>query len=211
VFAPLKSVYLPATVSYDPETVPLGNMEEVDGVRSRRPRQFIVVHSPRVAVRRSPSTSGELAGSFKTGEVLSAASVENGWVRLQGPESRWVLIDGTSVGLGQLLEPIPIPDEHVVLRFLRPDDGQPMYDVCANMRSTVSEVRQEVCQATGLKEKSMLIARGKMGQRIADSQDNLYKDHETVYECGFTNGDEVGYMYLGDPTADLASFTATTR
>jgi hypothetical protein len=102
---------------------------------------------------------------------------------------------------------VPVPDEPVSLVFLRPDDGTFMFTLHARMTTTIGEAKQAVCSATGLKERAMILARGKMGQRIADAEDNVYRDEETLYECGFCDGDEPGYMYLGDASHDLDGFT----
>lgn len=81
---------------------------------------------------------------------------------------------------------------------------QPLYELSTTWDSTVKEVRAAVCAATGLKVGSMILARGRMGQRISDSSDNLFRDDETMWECGFSDGDEVAYMYMSDGTLDLA-------
>ena len=101
---------------------------------------------------------------------------------------------------------VPVPDEPLTLVFIRPDDGTFMYKLHTKMTATISDVKRGICLATGLKERAMIIARGKMGQPITDSQDNLYHDDETLHECGFSDGEEVGYMYLGDAAQDLAGF-----
>ena len=38
---------------------------------------------------------------------------------------------------------------------------------------------------------------------ISDSAANIFDDEETVWACGFTDGQKVGYMYLGEAEADL--------
>ena len=103
-----------------------------------------------------------------------------------------------------LLELQPQPTTEIKLRFSRPDNGKALYVLSTTWTATVIEVRKAACLATGLVNGSMILARGRMGQRISDSADNLFGDGETMWECGFSDGDEVGYMYMGDGTADLA-------
>lgn len=111
----------------------------------------------------------------------------------------------TSLGLTTLLEQQPQPTTAVTLRFSRPDTGKPLHELRTTLDATVKDVRIAVCAATGLKPESMIIARGVMGQRISDSSDNMFGEEETVWQCGFSDGDEVAYMYLGDGAADLAA------
>eukprot|EP00966_Prymnesium_polylepis_P213493 4944372-Prymnesium_polylepis.2 len=111
----------------------------------------------------------------------------------------------TSLGLSVLLEQQPQPSSAITLRFSRPDTGKPLHEHRTTLDATVKEVHAAVCAATGLKPGSMIIARGVMGQRISDSSDNMFGEGETMWQCGFSDGDEVAYMYLGDGAADLAA------
>ena len=62
------------------------------------------------------------------------------------------------------------------------------------------DVKQAVAAATSLKASAMVLARGKQGSRISDSAQNIFGDEETVWACGYVDGQEVGYMYMGvDP------------
>mmetsp|Transcript_27858 Transcript_27858/g.86749 ORF Transcript_27858/g.86749 Transcript_27858/m.86749 type:complete len:404 (-) Transcript_27858:18-1229(-) len=77
---------------------------------------FRVVFSPRVALRSMPSTQARTIGCLKHGEVFAAEEVLDGWARLaqrdlpfrvnDGQREAWALIDGTSRGLGPLLQPL---------------------------------------------------------------------------------------------------------
>ena len=50
----------------------------------------------------------------------------------------------------------------------------------------------------------MLMAKGKMGERVGeDAQLNL---SHLVVDCGYKDGDEIGFIYMGDPEADLQGF-----
>ena len=91
------------------------------------------------------------------------------------------------------------------LDTIRVPCSQPLYEFTARWDAAIKDVRALICEATGLKPGSMVIARGRMGQRISDSSDNLFGDAESLWECGFSVGDEVAYMYFGDGTADLGS------
>ena len=106
-------------------------------------------------------------------------------------------------GLGLLLERQPQPTTVIKLRFAHPNTGKPLYELSTSWASTVKEVRAAICKATGLQTSSMLLSRG----RAAQSADTL-GDGETMWECGFSDGDEVPYMYMGDGTTDLAAFLA---
>lgn len=174
-----------------------------DGLSPRRLPKWRIVHAPRVAIRETPQTTGQLIGSKMQGDVVESEREESGWIRLNGAPG-WMLIDGAAVGLGPLLECIPVPSTPLSLCFSRPDDGKALLNLETTMNSTVREVKAAVAAATGLQAGAMVLARGKMGQRISDSAANLFADHETLWACGYIDGQEVGYMYLGDAAEDLA-------
>ena len=68
---------------------------------------YIVVHKPAVFVRSSPTTSAEPCGSLVIGDVVQCDARKRGaWLKLVGREG-WVLEDGASLGLGQLLRCLP--------------------------------------------------------------------------------------------------------
>ncbi|CAL1173031.1 unnamed protein product [Cladocopium goreaui] len=69
---------------------------------------------------------------------------------------------------------------------------------------TVGQVRKLLCSITGLKEGSMLMAKGKMGERV--SEDAQLKLTDLVVDYGYKDGDEIGFIYMGDPEADLKAF-----
>lgn len=108
------------------------------------------------------------------------------------------------MGLGLLLERVPVADEPITLRFSHPETGRPLHELRTTMLSTIGEAKAAVAAATGLKKTAMVLARGKQGQRISDSSENLFADHETLWACGYVDGQDVGYMYLGEAAADLA-------
>eukprot|EP00434_Breviolum_minutum_P011351 symbB.v1.2.010016.t1/scaffold648.1/size176576/1 len=71
---------------------------------------------------------------------------------------------------------------------------------------TIGQVRKLLCSITGLKEGSTLMAKGKMGERV--SEDAQLKLTDLVVDCGYKDGDEIGFIYLGDPAAELSTFLA---
>ena len=75
---------------------------------------YLVVHSKAVAVRSDRTTTGKPLGARVPGETVLVEEVVNGWARIRndgriprhaGP--LWMLIDGTSLGIGPLLRPAP--------------------------------------------------------------------------------------------------------
>ena len=93
-------------------------------------------------------------------------------------------------------------------QFSRPDNGRPMLELPTRMTATVKEVKAAVAAATGLSANALVLARGKMGQRISDSSENLFGDKETLWACGYVDGQEVGYLYMGDPSEAAATLDA---
>jgi len=80
------------------------------------PAQYEVVHTV-CFVRAAPSTTAKAVGQLSRGTVVDVARVIDGWAQLADnaePDSStsptgecWMLIDGKSVGLGELLRPLP--------------------------------------------------------------------------------------------------------
>jgi len=84
------------------------------GTDCLRRRIFKVIHSPHVYLRDKPAKTGSALGIRKTGETMVALEVRNdGWIQLDPSEVRklprknvseaYMMVDGTSVGLGPLL------------------------------------------------------------------------------------------------------------
>lgn len=62
----------------------------------------------RVAVRKSPSVTAEIVGAEKKGAMVNGKlSRVKGQLWVQRCDAGWMLLDGTSLGLGKLLEVLP--------------------------------------------------------------------------------------------------------
>ena len=82
------------------------------------PTAYRVAHAPFVFVRAAPSTDAEVLSMLDVGACVSVDALCRGWVRTATlpcaralPDSKpraggWVLVDGASLGLGALLEPV---------------------------------------------------------------------------------------------------------
>jgi hypothetical protein len=75
---------------------------------SHQPQLFVVAHAPLVFIREAPDGNARKLGYKWRGERVAAAEVCGLWVRLEGEEG-WMMRDGSGLGLGQLLRPLP-PD-----------------------------------------------------------------------------------------------------
>lgn len=93
-------------------------LESTSRVAAARLVRYQVVHRPHVMVRDRPR--GTVLGQRAHGRLLRTDLELDGWVRLQEdtwragsaePCEGWVLINGASVGLGQLLQPWSAPAE----------------------------------------------------------------------------------------------------
>ena len=174
-----------------------------DELPPRRSPSWTVVHKPRVAIRKEPRVDAPLLATRVTGDVVEASGVEGGWIRLAGENGGWMLIDGSSVGLGILLEPVPVPDSPITLCFARPDNGKPMLKLTLPFCTTIKDTKAAVEAATGLRSGSMVLARGKMGSRISDSSENIFADDQSLWACGYVDGQVPGVMYLGEAANDM--------
>ena len=173
-----------------------------DELPPRRPPSWTVVHKPRIAVRAEPAVSAALRATKITGAVVEGEQA-GGWVKL-ADGAGFILIDGAAAGVdGPLLQRNPIPDGAIVLEFVHPSTGKGMLHLEVPHAATIKAVKRAVAEATGLRAGAMVLARAAMGSRISDSAANLFDDEETVWECGFVEGQKVGYMYLGEAEADL--------
>jgi hypothetical protein len=75
-----------------------------------------------------------------------------------------------------------------------PTTGKHLCEIETHFLTTIKELKAQFAKEAELSATAMVFARGKMGQRISDSSENLYGDSETVWACGYVDGQEVGYM-----------------
>ena len=72
-------------------------------------RAYRVVHSPFVYYRSGPSQDGSVLGVAPHGTRIEVDAECGGWLRstaiVADGQKGWVLLDGSKVGLGTLLEP----------------------------------------------------------------------------------------------------------
>ena len=80
-------------------------------------------------------------GPTERAAVVATPQVSKGWVQLKARRG-WVLIDGDVVGLGQLLQEVPVPEESIKLRFCRPDNGELLHEAQIPYNTTVGQVRE---------------------------------------------------------------------
>jgi hypothetical protein len=64
---------------------------------------------------------------------------------------------------------------------------------------------------TGLRDGSTILAKGRPGERITDEPGNRFHDHETLWACGFCEGDTVGFLYLGNVQKDIESHATRVK
>jgi len=74
---------------------------------------------------------------------------------------------------------------------------------------TVGQVAGLIAQITGLKQKSMILAKGKMGERVPESA--KMDEGKQIVSYGYADGDEVAFMYLGELETDLAKYLETKK
>lgn len=69
---------------------------------------------------------------------------------------------------------------------------------------TVAQVKTLLCKTTGLQKPKMIMARGRMGERVGEGAH--LNDTHLVVDCGYKDGDEIAFIYLDDPAADLEAY-----
>ena len=123
------------------------------------PLWYQVVHAPAVIVRARPSVQAEVLGGVRHGDIVGVASVEehNGapWARLYAPERNnlmcnytrpeppaeaFLLLDGTSLGLGTLLSPAAVAHH----------PPQPIWALAHRLYVAATEARDERICRVGL-------------------------------------------------------------
>mmetsp|Transcript_76922 Transcript_76922/g.135537 ORF Transcript_76922/g.135537 Transcript_76922/m.135537 type:complete len:375 (+) Transcript_76922:67-1191(+) len=95
----------------------------------------------------------------------------------------------------------------LTLKVMSPlEEGVKLTDLAIKDDWTVGQVKNLLCSTTGLKKTSMIMARGSMGQRV--SEDAQLNEAHRVVDCGYKDGDEIAFIYMGDPASDLQGFLA---
>lgn len=97
----------------------------------------------------------------------------------------------------------------VVMSPLEDTAGQKILDLPIKDNWTISQVAKLIADRTGLKKASMIMAKGKMGERVPESA--KMDDSKLVVDYGFNDGDEIAFMYLGDLEVDLAAFMKSRK
>mmetsp|Transcript_47712 Transcript_47712/g.102216 ORF Transcript_47712/g.102216 Transcript_47712/m.102216 type:complete len:393 (+) Transcript_47712:86-1264(+) len=72
--------------------------------------------------------------------------------------------------------------------------------------ASVGHAKGLLSKITGLKLGSMIMVKGKMGERV--SEDANLDDKQSLVSSGYKSGDEIGFIYTGDLEGDLSSFLA---
>merc|ERR1712190_559629 len=76
------------------------------------------------------------------------------------------------------------------------ESGAKLVDLNIKDNWTVLQVKNLIADTTGLKKQSMIMARGKMGERVPE--DAKLDESMLVVGCGYTDGEEIAFMYLGN-------------
>lgn len=87
--------------------------------------------------------------------------------------------------------------------------GEKLLDLSIRDNWTVGQVGKLIADTTGLKKQSMIMALGKMGERVPESA--KLDDGKLVVEAGYKDGDEIAFMYLGNLEGDLEKFLASKK
>ncbi|CAK0791185.1 unnamed protein product [Prorocentrum cordatum] len=164
-----------------------------------------VVHKPRVAVRMEPRASAEVAGSVRFGQVLRPVEAEGPWVRLLGDEAEgvprgWVLSDGSSVGLGPLLE--RIDSRALRLAARSPLDGSVLCELELRADAPppiVMVVCQRVAEASGLRPDAMLATRSaQAGRTERPEPSEVLPPGARLCDLGLEGGGDFHFFYEGE-------------
>lgn len=91
-----------------------------------------------------------------------------------------------------------------VMTPLEDYEGQKLVDLAVKASWNMGQVKELLCKLTGLNKKSMIMAKGKMGERVGEGA-NL-DDKQLVSEVGYKDGDEVAFIYMGDLGGELKPF-----
>uniref|UniRef100_A0A7S4UJ23 Ubiquitin-like domain-containing protein n=1 Tax=Alexandrium monilatum TaxID=311494 RepID=A0A7S4UJ23_9DINO len=138
-----------------------------------------------------------------------------------GSPGGYLLVFGPGLGLKEPLLAHPElefaelgapPSKPLTLKIMSPvEAGAELLDLQIRDNWTVGQVKALLCKTTGLKAGSMIMCKGKMGERVADSASTRLNEDGLVTEQGYGDGDEIAFMYLGDPETDLAAYLESKK
>ena len=107
--------------------------------------RFVVVH-PSIHIRELPDVTSAKIGSLFAGDEVVVLREDGKWLELAEKNNRretngWVLRDGSSLGLGVLLRPLPPPSARDELVTLPPLTVRAMDGLCNRLRVVLSFAR----------------------------------------------------------------------
>jgi hypothetical protein len=94
----------------------------------------------------------------------------------------------------------------IVMTPLEDYQGAKLVDLPVKQSWNMGQVKELLCKLTGLNKKSMILAKGKAGERVGEGA-NL-SDTQTLTDVGYKDGDEIGFIYMGDLDGDLQAYIA---
>lgn len=98
----------------------------------------------------------------------------------------------------------------IVMTPVEEYEGQKLVDLPVKDSWTVGQAKELLCKLVGLEKKQMIVAKGKMGQRV--SEDAHLSDGTLISAVGYKDGDEFAFIYLGgDLAVELAPFLARRK
>mmetsp|Transcript_93941 Transcript_93941/g.163147 ORF Transcript_93941/g.163147 Transcript_93941/m.163147 type:complete len:388 (+) Transcript_93941:78-1241(+) len=88
-------------------------------------------------------------------------------------------------------------------------EGQKMCDLPVKDTWSMGQVKTLLCKITGLNARQMIMAKGKMGERVGE--DAKLDEKTTVKDVGYKDGDEIGFIYMGNLEEDVMAFLKTKK
>lgn len=148
--------------------------------------KFRVVHHERVAVRSSAQVEAPIVASREPGDTVEAEVEDKGWIRLQGEDEQWMLIDGTALNLGLLLESIA-PARPITLRYRSPTDNESqLREIAATCDMTLKHVRNKISAAIGVSESALMVGRG----------ESKLNEEWTIWKHGLRDKEELSVFIM---------------
>lgn len=161
----------------------------------------------------------EPGASLPTTGKLFVGQAGGKWIQQRlssGEAGQWCLVFGPGFNLKEPLlahptlsfEALGAPQAaELTLKVMSPiEAGKPLCDLEIKDSFTVADTKRLLCQITGLKRTQMIMARGKMGERVPE--DARLDEDKMVTAEGYRDGDEIAFIYMGDLEGDLSAFLA---